>query len=49
MRRSTFILSLGLVALAVTAVAPVGLQAQDQGTEIGEMVPEFTLPDTYGN
>ncbi len=48
MRRSIVALTLALVALGVTVAAPTDLIAQDQGTQIGEAVPDFTLPDTYG-
>jgi cytochrome oxidase Cu insertion factor (SCO1/SenC/PrrC family) len=48
--RSTWISALTLVvALALTLPTPQPLMAQADGTEIGETVPDFTLPDTYGN
>ena len=47
--RSTLITALTLVvALAFTLPNPQPLVAQDDGTQIGETVPDFTLPDTYG-
>ncbi len=41
-------LTLSLAALAVTLSIPTHVVAQEGGTEIGETVPDFTLPDTYG-
>ena len=48
--RSILIPALAMVvALALTLPAPQPLNAQADGTEIGETVPDFTLPDSYGN
>jgi len=38
-----------VVALALALPAPFQLSAQEVGPQIGETVPDFTLPDTYGN
>ena len=41
-------LTLSVTALAFTLAVPADLVAQDDATEIGATVPDFTLPDTYG-
>jgi peroxiredoxin len=41
-------LTLSLAVLAVTLSVPTRVVAQEDGTAIGEAVPDFTLPDTYG-
>lgn len=41
-------LTLSVTALSFTLAIPTDLVAQDEATEIGATVPDFTLPDTYG-
>ena len=38
-----------LPALVLTLVLAIPLQAQGNGLEIGQPVPDFTLPDSHGN
>ncbi len=50
MRRSVFILNGAVAALALVLVSSSSsLSAQQSGSQIGDPVPGFTLPDTYGN
>ena len=38
-----------VIALTLLLPVPAKLGAQEAGPQIGETVPDFTLPDTYGN
>jgi hypothetical protein len=38
-----------MAGLALISLPPQGVEAQDGAPQIGEAVPGFTLPDTYGN
>jgi len=49
MRKAILAVSALTVAAAVTLTSPGHLMAQDGGPQIGQAVPEFTLPDTHGN
>jgi hypothetical protein len=48
---SRSMLSVPSLVMALTLALPVHakLSAQEDGPRIGETVPDFTLPDTYGN
>jgi peroxiredoxin len=48
MKKVLFGLTLSVTALAMTLSVPGPVMAQEDGTEIGGTVPDFTLPDTYG-
>jgi len=48
MRKALLTVSALALAAAVTLAPPGHLMAQD-GPQIGQPVPEFTLPDTHGN
>ena len=48
MRKAFLTVSALAIAAAVTLAPPGNLMAQD-GPQIGQAVPEFTLPDTHGN
>jgi peroxiredoxin len=48
MKKVLLALTLSVTALALTLTIPAHVVAQEDGTEIGETVPDFTLPDTYG-
>ncbi|MGD2122506.1 MAG: redoxin domain-containing protein [Gemmatimonadota bacterium] len=48
MKKVLLALVCSVTALAFLLPAPGNLAAQEDGTEIGGTVPDFSLPDTYG-
>ena len=48
MRKTILAITALTVAAAVTLTSPGHLAAQGDGPQIGQAVPEFTLPDTHG-
>lgn len=49
MRRSMYTGFLLTMGLALGLLMPSAIRAQEEGPQIGQPVPGFTLPDTYGN
>jgi hypothetical protein len=48
MRKAMLAVSAVVFAFAITLTAPEFLMGQDEGPQIGQAAPEFTLPDSYG-